>query len=103
MKNLALDTGAFKTMVRSTLSEDELPAERCFGMPVLNTSKFVLNGTDFGSRNLYFLDITPTLDDMDGYLGMDFLKEHAIFLDFERKMAHICKSCDALSISETND
>ncbi len=86
-----IDTGSTGTIVRSTFIEGEISNKIRFGMPVFSTSKFVMNGTDFGSFDFHLLDMKGAAAFSDGILGMDFLKHHSIFLDLKKQIAYIDK------------
>ena len=92
VQRFELDTGSTLSMIRASDYKEGTSTRQCSGLSVMETSKFVMNGIDFGHRDLYLIDISPALDDMDGVLGMDFLKEYIVYLDFGKKMAYIGKS-----------
>ena len=92
VQRFVLDTGSTLSVIRASDYKEGVPIRQCRGLPVIETSKFVMNGIDFGRRDLCLVDISPAFDDMDGLLGMDFLKEYIVYLDFGKKMAYIGKS-----------
>ena len=51
------------------------------------TNKFKIGNIELGQTNLDIAEISPMLDDIDGYLGIDFFKNHAIFFDYQNKKA----------------
>jgi hypothetical protein len=53
------------------------------------TSKFKIGEIDLGSTTLETVPINPTLLDIDGYLGIDFLNKAIFFLDFQKSKALI--------------
>jgi hypothetical protein len=71
---LMLDTGATFTVVRAP-------------HPVV-TAKFCIMGHDFGEHSVKVLDVSPQFD-FDGALGMDFLREYPIFIDYPNKIVFI--------------
>lgn len=71
---LILDTAATHTAIRSPYPN--------------STSKFKLMGHDFGKQSIIPIDLNPNLD-YDGYLGMDFLREHPIFIDYTNKLIYL--------------
>jgi hypothetical protein len=51
-----------------------------------------MGNTNFGPMDLYSFDICEEMTDGEGLLGMDFLKKHRIYLDFDKKLAYIEKN-----------
>ena len=67
---LILDTGSTHTGIR---------------MPhPTTTAQFCLMGHDFGQRSIISIDLSSRFD-YDGYLGMDFLREYPLFIDYPNK------------------
>ncbi len=85
VKKLAIDTGATITAIRNSGNEQKK-------LETFQTSQFVMNGVDFGPRKIYLLNITPLFEGIDGFLGMDFLNEHVVYLDFTKQVAYIGKT-----------
>jgi len=71
---LVLDTGCTFTMMK--------PPHPIF------TEKFCIMGHDFGEHSIKVLDVSQKFD-WDGTIGMDFIKEHPIFIDNVNKMVFI--------------
>lgn len=71
---LMLDTGATFTVIRKPHS----------GF----TEKFCIMGHDFGKRSIKALDVSPQFD-FDGVIGMDFLCEYSLFIDYSNKIIFI--------------
>lgn len=86
LAKFVLDTGTTASAIRKTREalENEILA--------IETSKFAMSGIDFGPRKLYLLDISPEFEEIDGFLGMDFLNEHVVYLDFAKEVAYIAKT-----------
>ncbi len=93
-KNLGLDTGCTLTYLREDLSWQAKEKDE-YGLSFSLSSKFKIGGKEFGSHRLYPYEITPELTEIDGCLGMDFLKNHVVYLDFSKKIAYIGKSFTA--------
>jgi len=60
-------------------------------LPFLPSSRLVLGGEDFGKKSLYLVDFTEKITEIDGCIGMDFLKQHVLYLDFKNNLAYIDK------------
>jgi hypothetical protein len=87
-KNLSIDTGSTLNLIRSSFFHEQKKPEEKPGLPLF-TSTLLVGGATFGSEDFYLYDITPELSDIDGFLGVPFLKKHAIYLDFQNKQAYI--------------
>lgn len=85
---LSLDTGATITLVRSSLIQDQKCTKDKRGFLFFHSSKFSIGEKDFGGKNLFFIDITPELHEIDGILGMDFLEKHTFYIDYKNKMVY---------------
>lgn len=53
------------------------------------SSSFLLGGQQFGNVTFESIDLPEGLHEIDGFIGMDFLKEHAVYLDYMHKVAYI--------------
>jgi hypothetical protein len=60
-------------------------------LTVTETAKFSMNSIDFGPQKLMLLDISEQFDEINGFLGMDFLNKHIVYLDFAKNIAYIEK------------
>lgn len=86
---LGLDTGATITLIRSSRLHDQKCTIDEHGFSTYTTSKLSIGNADFGSKDLFLYDITSELHEIDGVLGMDFLKDHVIYIDYQEKMIYI--------------
>ena len=86
---LGLDTGATITLIRTSRVQNQKCTIDARGFSIFSSRKFSIGDNDFGSKNLFLYDFTPELLDIDGVLGMDFLKNHTIYIDYENKMIYI--------------
>jgi hypothetical protein len=71
---LILDTGATRTMIRAP-------------HPTA-TAQFLIMGHDFGERSILAIDLNPRFD-FDGCLGLDFLREYPLFIDYSNKIVFL--------------
>lgn len=79
MRKLGLNTTSTLNLLRSSLIPRAQPRV---------SSSFLLGGRHYGSVTFESIDLPPSLDTIDGFIGMDFLKEHAIYLDCTHKIAY---------------
>jgi len=89
---LALDTGATVTFVRASCLKDQKCTKEKRGFLTFTSQKFLIGNKDFGSTNLFLFDITPELTEIDGILGMDFLKNHVVYIDYKNKVLYFGES-----------
>lgn len=89
---LSLDTGSTVTFIRASLVPDKMPKEQDRGLSYVKTSAFEIENRNFGPMNLYLQEITPELTEVDGFLGMDFLKKHIVYIDQAQRMIYISRS-----------
>ncbi len=85
-----LDTGFTLTTMHESLYPKDIEKKMSpYGIPQCMTSQFTINKTNFGSKDLYFLKMTEELRDIDGFLGMDFIKKHVIYINFSKNILYI--------------
>jgi hypothetical protein len=87
--NLAIDTGASFTLVRPAFVKNLIFQNDFRGLSFCTISRFAFEGKSFGKLNLYPFDVAPQFQEMDGILGMDFLKNHIIYIDYKEKIIYI--------------
>lgn len=80
-RKLLLNTTSTTTYLRSSL----IPPSTSF--PFVSSS-FSLEGRHFGNVTFHPIDLPEGLNEIDGFIGMDFLKEHALYLDCTNELAH---------------
>jgi hypothetical protein len=91
IKKFDLDTGATINVVRASLLENKECKRGPHGLDTFTTSKFIVDKTDFGKVTLHLLDVTPELHELDGCIGMRFLKDHVVYIDYQHKILYIGK------------
>ena len=64
-------------------------------LPAIKLSNFQINGIDFGTQDMVLIDLSPEIS-VDGILGISFLREYAVFLDFSKHVAYIGESKEVL-------
>ena len=89
---LCLDTGFSWSTIRPSLLKNDEFIEMYFGIPYFYTEKFMLGGIDFGGVELELYDFDRDCTEIDGYLGMNFLDDFLIHLDFKNRVMYICES-----------
>lgn len=86
-KRLSIDTGFTITSLRSSSEIKNIGKK--YNLPFFTTKKFVIGDKNYGALDLFLLDITPELNELDGILGMDFIKNHVMYIDFPAKIVYI--------------
>lgn len=81
-RKFVLSTGFMITYLRSSL----IPSNNPF--PFIS-SRLVFSGQQFGNITFEPIELPEGLDEIDGFIGMDFLKRHAVYLDYVHKIAYI--------------
>lgn len=72
------------TSTRSFFDSSVLPPQKSCA-----SSSFLLGGQQFGNITFESMDLPEGLREIDGFIGMDFLKEYAIYLDYTHKIAYV--------------
>lgn len=88
---LNLDTGASRCFLRPPSEKIKVAFNSFSSPPNWRTQKFVLGDSEFGPRDFILFEISPLLEMIDGSLGVDFLKEHAVYIDTKKLVAYIEK------------
>lgn len=78
-KRFLLDTGTTYSCLKKTSKTEK---------EILHTQKFSLGNTNYGPCSLVVIDISDEVGDCDGILGIDFLRRHTFYLDFETSTAY---------------
>jgi hypothetical protein len=88
-KKFSLDTGSTYTLLRSSLMKDQNLTEKEEGLPAFTSSRFQMGGKDFGCRDLYRFDFADEFTEIDGVLGMDFMRNHQLYIDYPNRIIYI--------------
>ena len=86
---LSLDTGATFTLIRSSCFQGQSCVKDNRGFFAFTTSKFSIGDANFGEKRLLLYNITSELHEIDGFLGMDFLEHHVIYIDYQNKILYL--------------
>lgn len=90
-QTLLLNPSLFRSMLRSPSEKEGLSIESLNSLQLWHNQKLNLGGSEFGPKDFVFFEISPLIDMIDGTLGMDFFKEHAVYIDMKRSVAYIEK------------
>ncbi len=92
-RRLILDSGASASIIKNSSLNLSSIKKEAPGRQMFTTTKFVIGGHDFGPVDLSLFEIASSID-ADGFIGLDFLKKYAIYLDFENSKAFIGPSSE---------
>lgn len=84
---LALCTGSTLSLIKSSLvKEHEIQKDEQDAKFV--SSAFMIGAKNWGYQELYLQDFF-NMQQVNGFIGMDFLSEHLLYIDFKNKMVYI--------------
>ncbi|MCB9093328.1 MAG: hypothetical protein H6620_12305 [Halobacteriovoraceae bacterium] len=96
MLRLWLDTGCTMSLVKPSRfpKTRKVSGKARFGLPIFSSIDFTMNGHQMGPIEMLFFDIGDDglLSEIDGILGVDFLKKYVVYLDFENSIAYLAES-----------
>jgi hypothetical protein len=84
---LALCTGSTLSLIRSTLVKENETQRDEQGTKFVS-STFVIGGKNWGYKELYLQDFPSNMQEVNGFIGMDFLDEHIVYIDFKNKTVY---------------
>jgi len=91
-KILALNPGFFHCFLRPPSEKESLPTEPFYSLQLWRSQQCTLGECAFGPTGFVFFELSPLIDMIDGALGIDFLKEHAVYIDAKKSVAYIGRS-----------
>lgn len=91
VRNFEIATGSTVNVIRPSFLQGKECIPEQYGLDAFTSSKFVLNGSDFGEMILYPSEIPSELHEIDGELGMSFLANHVIYFDYRNRVVYIEK------------
>lgn len=88
---LAIDTGCTFSHLRMSRVGKEWreEAENGHTFPVFFSQHLKIGTRDFGGLEFDLVDVTPELTEIDGILGMDFVKDHLVYIDQQEQAVYI--------------
>jgi hypothetical protein len=87
--HFAIDSGATVSLVKTSVLENPMLKKDERGMHFVSTGSFILGGKNFGIFNLYPFQLGAGIQEIDGILGMDFLKNQVLYIDYPNKIFYI--------------
>lgn len=86
-KKLLFDTGSSFSLIHTPLIPPPTQDTNADQLLFLVSNQFILGGYDFGKQTLHTMASHFEI----GFLGMDFIKHHTIYIDYKNKTLYIDK------------
>ncbi|MCB1116274.1 MAG: hypothetical protein KDK71_07385 [Chlamydiia bacterium] len=87
---LLIDSGTTWTILHEYLFPEGIEKKVSpYGFPEIVSSTFDMGPAHFGEQRFYFMPMGEELKDIDGFIGMDFIKKHVMYIDFDHKVLYI--------------
>ena len=90
-KNFLISTGSTLSGIRTSLLQGKACKPMQQGLDAFISPQFIINGHDFGEMVLCSYELPADLHEIDGEIGMDFLKNHVVYLDYHNRVIYIEK------------
>lgn len=88
---LLLDTGCGASLIKSELLKEKTLTKDALENLCFFSNTFQLGKSNYAQAKLYPFDISPSFENIDGILGMDFLGSYAFYIDYENKLLYLQK------------
>ncbi len=85
---LLLDTGCSVSLIKSEVLNGEDLNKDSLGNSYFCINTLVLGNCQYEKMNFYPFDISPKMENIDGILGMDFLRKHAFYIDYPNHLIY---------------
>jgi hypothetical protein len=88
-KQFLLDSGFTISVIRASQCKNISFQKDRRGCDYFSTSQFIIEGNNFANMPLHLLDLPADMNEIDGILGMNFMRHHAIYFDFRNRILYI--------------
>lgn len=89
-RKFLIDTGSTLTILRKYPCFTNISKEK-YGIKMINVPNFILGSENFAMQELFLLNLSALPREVDGVLGVDFLKKHTSYIDFKNKILYLKK------------
>lgn len=89
LKRLIFDTGCTVNFMQPRSIGKEIWEKNEKGLWSYTTSKFVIGSHNFANKKLYQYEFSKLYDEVDGFLGMSFIEDYQIYIDYPNRMIYI--------------
>ena len=86
---LQLMTGTSLSLIQKSLIQESDCQCDTYGLSKFHSKKFVLGEKDFGEQSFFPFNLPQGFAETDGFLGMDFLRAHIVYVDYSSKSLYI--------------
>ncbi len=86
-----VDTGSSGTFCKGEFLQNKSLEKDSLNNSYYFSEAFILGDCNFGNKKVFPFEITSKIENIDGILGMDFLKEHVFYIDFQKRIMYIQK------------
>jgi hypothetical protein len=87
--NVDTDSGTRRLAINTTCTFTHLRSSLISSRQSSVSSSFCLGGKQFGQVVFRSIDLPEGLSEIDGFIGVDFLRTNAIYIDYKNKTAYI--------------
>ncbi len=89
--SMLLDTGCSVCLIQPKLLQNIELSKDAFDNSCVISHKFILGNSDYGEMTFYPFAHSPKFGDYDGILGMNFLRHHEFYIDFQNRYIYFKK------------
>ena len=84
-----LDTSYTVTHLKKTPKLEAFTKRQQYGMKVIETQNFAIRRKNFGPKEIYLIEDMQLNEKIDGFLGMDFLINRVMYIDFDNQCIYL--------------
>ena len=84
-----LDTGCTLTHLKATPKLEALAKRQQYGIKVIESQNFTIREKNFGPKEIHLLEGVQLNEKIDGFLGMDFLINRVMYIDFDNQCIYL--------------
>jgi hypothetical protein len=86
---LQLVTGTTLSLIKRRMIQESSCQCDTYGYLKFHSNKLLLGEKDFGELSFFPIDLPPEFAEVDGFLGMDFLRTHIVYVDYSNKLLYV--------------
>lgn len=82
-------TNATHHLIRSEILQNSAIKKDALEQYYVSTDSFIIGDHNYGKEMMYLFNLPPGIDEIGGSLSLDFLKNHAIYVDYHNQLLYI--------------